>query len=65
MSNPQNPNRPNFTAGDWRQRFDQLFGEVSDHPALSQIHDWLNGGELPHGPLVDGSLAELPSPPVL
>jgi Ca2+-binding RTX toxin-like protein len=43
-----NDNRNRFQAGDWRQRFEQLFGEVNDHPMLEQIHDWMNGGELPH-----------------
>jgi Ca2+-binding RTX toxin-like protein len=44
----KNQNLTSFDAGDWRQRFDELFGEVSEHPALNSIHGWLNGGELPH-----------------
>jgi Ca2+-binding RTX toxin-like protein len=46
-----NDNRNKFQAGDWRQRFEQLFGEVNDHPMLEQIHEWMNGGELPHAGL--------------
>jgi hypothetical protein len=55
-----------FNAGDWRQRFEQLFGEVSDHPMLEQLHEWMNHGEIPHAGLgnVLGEqphLAELPN----
>jgi len=60
MSTPQNPNLPNPTsAADWRQRFDQLFGDVTDHPGLSHLHDWVNGGEMPHTPALDNILSGL------
>jgi len=44
----------------------QLFGEVSDHSRLEQLHEWMNHGEIPHATLgeVIGEqphLAELPN----